>query len=192
MFSRTRLYAAGLVVPVFTIVVGSGANFASARPPEPPIARVEPLQGFAHADIKPKYSLARAIEGVAPYGAESKSRDGLDRRLVRLLSLIEGHVGRPIVISSGCRSSRANRRAGGARRSYHIRCMAADIKLAGISEGTLLRFVSRLPGRGGVGTYCRNSIVHVDVGPRRDWSQRCGKIRYRYGYHHKKKRKRRA
>lgn len=149
---------------------------------------------FTHADVKPKYSLARTLEGIPPRSSERKSRAGLDRRLVRLLSMVEGHFNRPVIISSGCRSAKTNRRAGGARSSYHMRCMAADIKLAGIAEGTLLRYVSTLPGRGGIGTYCRNSIVHIDVGPRRVWSQRCGKYKYRYKakYSHRAKYKSRS
>lgn len=59
------------------------------------------------------------------------------------------------------------RAAGGAKRSLHLQCKAADIKVAGISEGQLLRYVRTLPGVGGVGTYCGNSVVHVDIGPRR-------------------------
>lgn len=108
---------------------------------------------------------------------------GLNRKLRGLLMKIENHYGRPVIVNSGCRSIKKNRRVGGARKSYHLRCMAADIKVAGVSKTSLLRFVRRLPGRGGVGTYCRNSIVHVDVGPRREWHQRCGK--------RKRKRKRR-
>jgi hypothetical protein len=69
--------------------------------------------------------------------------------------------------------------------------MAADIKLAGVAEGTLLRFVSRLPDRGGVGIYCRNSIVHVDVGPRRSWQQGCNRsaktFKHRASYKQKKR-----
>ena len=53
--------------------------------------------------------------------------------------------------------------------------MAADIRVQGVSEGALLRFVSRLPAVGGVGTYCRNSIVHIDIGPKRRWGGGCGR-----------------
>jgi hypothetical protein len=94
---------------------------------------------------------------------------GLNGRLVVLLNQISQHYQRPVIVSSGCRSSHGNRRAGGAKHSFHLSCEAADIKLSGISESTLLRTVRALPGRGGVGTYCWNSVVHVDVGPRREW-----------------------
>jgi len=100
---------------------------------------------------------------------------GLHPRLSRLLAMVKNHYGRSPVVSSGCRSHRHNRRVGGAKRSMHLRCMAADFKVAGVSKASLRRYVSTLPGRGGVGTYCGRSIVHLDVGPRRSWYHGCRK-----------------
>jgi hypothetical protein len=156
------------------------ASPSQAQIPEESMISYREAVVFKVSDRKPRYSLAKVLEGDPPPGTVKKSRKGLDRRLVRLLAQIEGHFGRPVIISSGCRSHKYNRRIGGARHSFHLRCMAADIKVSGVSESRLLRFVARMPGRGGVGTYCRNSIVHVDVGPRRNWHQGCGKRSYRY------------
>jgi len=103
-----------------------------------------------------------------------KSR-GLNPRLLHLLVKIRLHYGRSVLITSGCRSHRHNRRVGGAKHSMHLRCMAADIKVSGVSKGRLRRYVSSMSGRGGVGTYCGRSIVHLDVGPRRSWYYGCGK-----------------
>ncbi len=102
-----------------------------------------------------------------------KSR-GLHPRLRHLLTKVRSHYGRPIVVTSGCRSNRHNRRIGGAKRSMHLKCMAADIKVSGVSKGSLRRYVASMAGRGGVGTYCGRSIVHLDVGPRRSWYHGCG------------------
>ncbi len=148
---------------------------AGARPPEYPIYRPEPAAYtyFRHVQKRPLLTLARIVEGDIPPALRG-GKKGLNSRLVNLLSEVERHFGRPVTITSGCRSTRTNRRAGGARQSYHLRCMAADIRVAGVSESQVLRYVSKLPGRGGVGTYCRNSIVHLDVGPRREWHQGCG------------------
>ncbi len=142
-----------------------------------------PEQGFAQTGQAAHRSLASktilAYARAAEYKVEfislktSRRARGLNRRLRRLLLKIERHYGKPVLISSGCRSKARNRKAGGARRSYHLRCMAADIKVPGVSKRRLLRYVRGLGGRGGIGTYCRNSIVHVDVGPRREWHQRC-------------------
>ena len=107
----------------------------------------------------------------------SRRNHSLHPRLIRLLATVKRHYGRVPIVSSGCRSHRHNRRVGGARRSMHLRCMAADFKVAGVSKAELRRYVSTLPGRGGVGTYCGRSIVHLDVGPRRSWYHSCRKRR---------------
>jgi len=102
---------------------------------------------------------------------------GLNPRLRHLLAVVSRHYGRSLVITSGCRSARHNRRVGGARRSMHLHCKAADFKVPGVSKASLRRYVATLPGRGGVGTYCGRNIVHLDVGPRRSWYYGCRKRR---------------
>ncbi len=101
-------------------------------------------------------------------------------RLRRLARQIARHYGRPLYVTSGYRSHRHNRRVGGARRSQHLHCNAIDFRVPGVSKYALARYVKRLAGRGGVGTYCRNNIVHLDVGPRRTWHWGCRKHRRRY------------
>ena len=104
---------------------------------------------------------------------------GLNRRLVSLLYQIERHYGRSVTVVSGCRSFRHNRQIGGARESFHLHCMAADIHVRGVGKGALARYASSLPGRGGVGIYCHDGNVHIDVGPRRNWVWSCnGKRHY--------------
>lgn len=109
----------------------------------------------------------------------SGSFRSLHPRLRALLARVERHYGKPVVLSSGCRSHRHNRQIGGARKSLHLRCMAADFKVPGVSKARLRRYVATLSGRGGVGTYCGRSIVHLDVGPRRTWYYGCRKRRRR-------------
>ena len=141
-------------------------------------------------------SLLSGLVAVSGFAGEANAK--LNGRLVGLLHQIERHYGKPVIISSGCRSRGQNRRAGGAESSFHLRCMAADIKVAGVSKGALLHFARSLPGRGGIGSYCRNSIVHIDVGPRREWFEGCGFGRpHRHAFNtyalssgHKAKRKR--
>jgi uncharacterized protein YcbK (DUF882 family) len=114
---------------------------------------------------------------LASVAVEAKS-SGLNARLRVALAQIGAHYGRAVQVTSGCRSLRSNRSAGGRKGSYHLRCMAADIRVAGVGEGQLLAYVKRIPTVGGVGTYCGNSIVHIDVGPRRQWGGGCGKKRH--------------
>ncbi len=104
----------------------------------------------------------------------------LPRRLRGLIASISRHYGRKVVINSGHRSKRHNRSVGGVRNSFHLTCMAVDLKIPGISKNSLARYVRSLPGRGGVGTYCGKNIVHVDIGPRRSWNYHCRGWRGRY------------
>jgi uncharacterized protein YcbK (DUF882 family) len=104
-----------------------------------------------------------------------RGKAGLSGRLVGLLHRIEANFGRKVIVVSGCRSRAHNRRIGGARESYHLRCMAADIFVPGVSKYRLWRALVNLPGRGGVGTYCRSAFVHIDVGPKREWAWGCGR-----------------
>lgn len=93
--------------------------------------------------------------------------------LLRLLKKVHRKFGRAPIVTSGYRSPRRNRRAGGVSRSQHIYCKAADIQVENVSKWALAKYLRSLPGRGGVGTYCRTKSVHVDVGSKRDWHYPC-------------------
>ena len=95
--------------------------------------------------------------------------------VIRLLKMVERRYGKKPIITSGYRSPRGNRRAGGARNSQHIFCKAVDIQVEGVSKWKLAKFLRTLPGRGGVGTYCRTKSVHIDIGSVRDWHHPCRK-----------------
>jgi hypothetical protein len=87
--------------------------------------------------------------------------------LVALLRRIEQRYGRRPVVTSGYRS-------GGRGGSLHRRCMAADIMVPGVAADDLARAARDIPGMGGVGIYCHQSLVHVDIGTPRDWRHGCG------------------
>ncbi len=116
---------------------------------------------------------------VPPANAAVQYRDrgkaGLSSRLISILYQVEKRFGRKVIVVSGCRSRSHNRRIGGARESFHLRCMAADILVPGVRKITLYRYLASHPARGGLGTYCRSAFVHVDVGPRREWAWGCGR-----------------
>lgn len=83
-------------------------------------------------------------------------------RLRAVLSYIAAKTGRRPMITSGFRPH--PRRHG----SMHGKCLAADIRIPGVPERTIIAAAKSAPGIGGIGTYC-NGIVHVDVGPQRQW-----------------------
>ena len=105
--------------------------------------------------------------------ASVSGNGGLNRRLNGMLYTISNHFGAAVTVVSGCRSLAHNRRIGGARESWHLRCMAADFRVKGVSTSAVYRYASGLPGRGGVGSYCHDSFIHLDVGDRREWHWGC-------------------
>jgi uncharacterized protein YcbK (DUF882 family) len=90
-------------------------------------------------------------------------------RLVGVLRRASLHFGSAAIVTSGYRPG---------RRSYHGKCMAADVQIAGVSPGTLARYFKAQPGVGGVGSYGHTRSVHVDVAERK------------FNWHGKKKRRR--
>lgn len=78
---------------------------------------------------------------------------------------------RPYHLISGYRSPKFNRILSNqdrkvAKKSYHLKGMAADIRLEGVKLSAVRRTATRCK-IGGVGRY--SSFVHVDVGPVRYW-----------------------
>jgi len=94
-------------------------------------------------------------------------------RLRSVLNKVRARYGAAAIVSSGYRSKSHNRRVGGARRSMHMQCKAADIRVPGVNKYQLARYLKTIPSVGGVGTYGCNGSVHVDVGPKRQWHWRC-------------------
>ncbi len=93
--------------------------------------------------------------------------------ILMLLNNVERHYGKKPIVTSGYRNPSRNRKAGGARNSMHIYCKAVDIQVEGVSKWDLAKYMRSIPGRGGVGTYCRTKSVHIDIGPKRDWHYSC-------------------
>jgi len=83
-------------------------------------------------------------------------------RLRAVLSHIAAKTGRRPMITSGFRPHPSR------HGSLHGKCMAADIRIPGLSERTIIAAARTAPGIGGIGSYC-NGIIHVDVGPQRRW-----------------------
>jgi len=99
----------------------------------------------------------------------------IDRGVLNILNLVRKRVGtsEPVNIVSGYRSPKTNaslRRSGDgvAQRSYHLKGMAVDLRLPGISTYGIAR-TARGMGMGGVGYYSSSDFVHLDAGPYRTW-----------------------
>jgi uncharacterized protein YcbK (DUF882 family) len=120
---------------------------------------------------------AAGLARLAPNGLHLQTDkvqvDCFKPQLVRTLKAIERHYGRSVVVTSGYRSPKHNRRVGGASGSRHTSCEAADVQIEGVSKWQLAKYLRSMPGRGGVGTYCHTESVHIDIGNTRDWNWRC-------------------
>lgn len=72
------------------------------------------------------------------------------------LENIARHFNSEVLVTSGARDR-------GRRNSLHRSCRAADIRVVGVSPGTVARYASTVPGIKGVGTYRRVAVTHVDT-----------------------------
>lgn len=130
-------------------------------------------------DDSPNVTLASApgLARLAPNGLKVQRQTVdvacLKPQLVSMLKTMERHFRRPVMVTSGYRSPSYNRKVNGARKSLHMICAAADIQIDGVSKWEMARFARSMPGRGGVGTYCHTTSIHVDIGPERDWNWKC-------------------
>jgi uncharacterized protein YcbK (DUF882 family) len=118
---------------------------------------------------------------------EFASKDGSDfpedvklnlSELAHNLQALRDHFGRSITITSGYRSASHNLRIGGARDSFHVRGMAADIQISGITPRQVYDAIEALikEGKmkeGGLGLY--KDFCHYDIRAKRirwDFSKR--------------------
>ncbi|MFA5161476.1 MAG: DUF882 domain-containing protein [Elusimicrobiales bacterium] len=114
--------------------------------------------GKTPAKQKGKCSVSGKTQGILP-GVKN------------LLCVISGHFHSQVYVSSGLRTRQHNEwlRAhgyGAAKESLHLRGMAADIGVSGVSPSKVQAYAKSL-GAGGVGSY--PTFTHVDIGPVRYW-----------------------
>lgn len=99
----------------------------------------------------------------------------IDRPLIDLLSMVQEEIGfeNKITVVSGYRSAATNsmlrrKNRAVAKNSYHMRGMAVDIRLDGVSTNTVRKLAMKMKA-GGVGYYPRAGFIHLDTGPVRTW-----------------------
>jgi len=99
---------------------------------------------------------------------EFRCRDGathsIDCRLLGMLEGLRAVLQQPITITSGYRSKEYNKAVGGARDSYHLRGMAADIQVRNYKPRKVYDTLERLYDNCGLGLYERGGggWVHLD------------------------------
>jgi uncharacterized protein YcbK (DUF882 family) len=87
-------------------------------------------------------------------------------QLAKNLQVLRDAVGKSISITSGYRSPQHNKKIGGAKDSQHVKGMAADIKVAGMTPKEVALVIEGLiesgkMKQGGIGIYA--SWVHYDI-----------------------------
>jgi uncharacterized protein YcbK (DUF882 family) len=87
-------------------------------------------------------------------------------QLAKNLQVLRDAVGKSISITSGYRSPQHNKKIGGAKDSQHVKGMAADIKVAGMTPKEVALVIDGLiesgkMKQGGIGIY--PSWVHYDI-----------------------------
>lgn len=88
----------------------------------------------------------------------------IDDYLVSILDILRNQVGKPVYINSGYRTPTRNKAVGGAKYSYHMRGMAADIRVNGMTAKEIANKLNKIiPSECGIIVYA--SWVHVDTRP---------------------------
>jgi len=95
---------------------------------------------------------------------------------IDILSATQGLLdsSEPFYLLSGYRTSKTNKMLsrmtdGVAQNSYHVKAMAADIRMRTRSTDKISKAAKSFK-TGGVGRYARSGFVHIDSGPFRTWT----------------------
>jgi uncharacterized protein YcbK (DUF882 family) len=86
----------------------------------------------------------------------------IDEYLWNVLDILRHKLGKPVIITSGYRTPEWNTKCGGAKYSYHMRGMAADIRVNGMTPKQVAKILDEIvPDECGIIVY--KSWVHFDV-----------------------------
>lgn len=86
----------------------------------------------------------------------------IDSYLVSILDILRNKVGKPVIINSGYRTPEWNKKCNGAKYSYHMRGMAADIRVNRMSAKEIANELNVIvPNECGIIVY--NTWVHIDT-----------------------------
>ena len=90
----------------------------------------------------------------------------IDDKLAELLENIRDKFGKPVHINSAYRTPAYNAKVGGVSNSYHVKGMAADIVVSGVSSKRVAQYAETL-NCGGIGWYEGKKFVHIDTRSKR-------------------------
>ena len=86
----------------------------------------------------------------------------VDEYLANLLNILRETIKKPVTVTSGYRTPEHNKKVGGAKYSFHMRGMAADIIVKGMTPKDVAKELDKLaPNSCGIIVY--KSWVHFDT-----------------------------
>ena len=89
-------------------------------------------------------------------------QDTVDYELVTVLDRMREYFGVPIIINSGNRCKKYNKKVGGKKNSQHLVSKAADVVVSGVDPEIVRDYLElRYPDRYGIGRYA--TFTHIDV-----------------------------
>ena len=102
----------------------------------------------------------------------------VQRRLIDALEQLRVLAGRPILVHDGYRCPEHNQQVGGVTNSEHVRGMAADIEVNGLTLQEMYELALHVRdfAEGGIGAY-DGGFLHVDVRPH---ASRWARVRGQY------------
>jgi len=107
----------------------------------------------------------RLSEFASPDTGEAK----MDMEVILKLQAVRDHFGKKVIILSAYRSPTHNRKVGGHSKSLHLKGMAVDWYIKGVSMSEMAR-VARECGFTGIGLY--KYSVHTDIGESEIWYEK--------------------
>lgn len=87
----------------------------------------------------------------------------IDSYLVSILDILRNQVGKPVIINSGYRTPTRNKEVGGAKYSYHMRGMAADIRINGMTAKEIANKLNKIVPPDECGIIVYSTWVHIDT-----------------------------
>ena len=86
----------------------------------------------------------------------------IDTNLVAILDILRNRIGKPVIITSGYRTPERNKKCDGAKYSYHMRGMAADIRVNEMTPKQVASILNGIiPNECGIIVY--SGWVHIDT-----------------------------
>jgi len=107
----------------------------------------------------------------APWLPECKQKF-VPNELIAIMQDVRDHFGAAVTVHSGHRCKAYNKHVGGAKRSKHMKAIACDFTVDGVTPNEVAEYLlAKYPNQYGIGRY--NTFTHIDVRKRRArWDNR--------------------